>query len=34
VRVDSATVTEEGLILKGGEVVQVGKRRFFKLEAK
>jgi tyrosyl-tRNA synthetase len=34
VRVDGETVTDESTKLKGGEMVQVGKRRFFKLEAK
>jgi tyrosyl-tRNA synthetase len=34
VRIDGETVTDESTKLKGGEMVQVGKRRFFKLEAK
>jgi len=32
IKVDSSVVTDESLVLKGGEMIQVGKRRFFKLK--
>jgi hypothetical protein len=34
VRIDNVTVTEDSRELNGGELVQVGKRRFFKLEGR
>jgi tyrosyl-tRNA synthetase len=34
VRIDGVTVTEDSRELNGGELVQVGKRRFFKLEGR
>ncbi len=34
VSVDGVTVTDENFAVKGGELVQVGKRRFFKLKQK
>jgi tyrosyl-tRNA synthetase len=34
VRIDGDTITDETTKLTGGELIQVGKRRFFKLEGK
>ncbi len=34
VRVDGETVVDEQFTFKGGEMIQVGKRRFFKLTTK
>jgi len=32
IKVEGEVVTDESLVLKGGEMIQVGKRRFFKLK--